>query len=102
MYSVLVQKDHPKTNTLTIVFSGELLIDNAEAIYAEVKSVLGDYDSYVLSTDNVGDIDLSFIQLILALEKELKQKKKNVEKNIQIPETLTELFTNTGFETIKA
>lgn len=102
MYSVLAQKDHPKSNTLTIIFSGELLIDNVEAIYSETKEVLGEYDSYIISAEDVDDIDLSFIQLILSLEKMLKEKNKKVEKKMQIPETLIELFTNTGFETITA
>ena len=102
MYSVSAQKDPQNNKSLEIIFSGELLIDNIENIVSETRKILGNYDSYLISTKEIDDMDLSFVQFILSLERTLQAQNKKVVKKMEIPETFTELFSNTGFETIIA
>lgn len=96
MYTVSVQTEADKPDAVEIIFAGELLIDSIEGIVSETKELLGDYKYYSITATDVEDIDLSFVQFIYSLRAHLLAKRKQLKLHIRIPDTIADLFKNTG------
>jgi len=90
-------KYNNKKGALSIVFSGQLTINNIDKIAESLKSNLKKIKSVNISTDNVENIDLTFIQLLHSIIKSGKETGFEVNTSVNVPNDLKLLLTNAGF-----
>ena len=89
-----------KKGLLDIIFSGQLTINNIDKITDSLRSNIKKPKSVNILSENVGNIDLTFIQLIYSIIKSGKGEGFKASSSIYIPEDLKLLLTNAGFSDI--
>ena len=62
-----------KNKKNTILFKGDLIIENASEIKEQIKSQLRPNNSIFLKFEKIESIDLSFVQIIMSLKKYANQ-----------------------------
>lgn len=83
----------------TIVrFSGQLIINHIEKISSTVKSELKSDKDLTVEIDNPESVDVTFIQLLLAIKATLKANGKSVTINAELSEDVEALIQNSGFQ----
>jgi len=85
-------------NQLTIVFEGNLDLKNINNIKDELISVYSSNNNLLLKITNVQTIDLSFIQLLISLKKELLTSKKECSIELNLNDELNNLLSNSGID----
>ncbi len=85
------------TNTLEI--SGNLVINHIEKIYKEIAEKIDFSRNLNITIQSVENIDITFVQLVLALKKEYSEKQLSLEVVIDLPEDLWTLLKNAGIKT---
>lgn len=83
-----------------ITLEGNLTLQNIAEIKNNLLSRMNGHSAYTLSLVNVKDIDLSFLQVVLALDKYLEQRGKKFDVKFEIPDEMAKLLINAGFEDI--
>jgi len=78
-------------------FSGQLIINYIEKIVEDVKGKVNLQKDLEVVVDNPDAIDVTFIQLILALKSTYSKQDKNVTFSFTLSEELKTLIVNSGF-----
>ncbi|MBR8537044.1 STAS domain-containing protein [Carboxylicivirga sediminis] len=94
-YTVLIDELPEKT---MMRFSGQLIINHIEKITATVKNGLISDKDLQIEVDNPESVDVTFIQLLLALKATLSANGKKVEVNAELSEDIKKLILNSGFQ----
>ncbi|PLX03622.1 MAG: hypothetical protein C0594_10195 [Marinilabiliales bacterium] len=81
-YSVSYRKNR-NSKKAQLSFEGNLAINNIEQIRKDVLTRLYEFEELEISVSNVSGIDLSFIQLLLAIQKTFKKGKVSFDFNIK-------------------
>ena len=90
-------KYNNKKGALSIVFSGQLTINNIDKIAESLKSNIKKIKSVDITTENVENIDLTFVQILYSIMKSGKNDGFEVLASINVPDDLKLLLTNAGF-----
>ena len=90
-------KYNNKKGALNIVFSGQLTINNIDKIAESLKSNIKKIKSVNITTENVENIDLTFVQILYSIMKNGKNNGFEVYTSINVPDDLKLLLTNAGF-----
>jgi len=79
-----------------LTLRGDMDIFEAQSIYAAALAALGDSEASTISIDlmNVRRIDLSALQILIALRRDFESLEQTV--TFHIPEELTERITRSG------
>ncbi len=98
--STMVQFSRSPENSrsATLVFTGLLTIKHIEGIYTNTMDEIQDLDNVEIQIKQVNDLDLSFLQFLVYLETKLNDMGITHKKTIVINELVTDLITNSGFE----
>ena len=91
-------KDEPQK--LTVKFSGNLTINYVEEIVTTIKDKVDFKKSLHINISNPDNIDLTFIQLVISLQKTYLNKKLDFSVSAKIKDDLTLILTNAGFNNI--
>jgi len=83
--------------TLEINVVKEASIKFEQEVHQKIIDVFADYDKYIFNLKNIEVIDLSFIQLLLSIQKTVKSSNKEISFNIELPENLLSIIENSGF-----
>ncbi len=78
-------------------FSGQLIINHIEKITALVNEKLSTSKDLQIEIDNPESIDVTFIQLLLAIKATIKANGKKVSINTELKDELRLLVKNSGF-----
>ena len=89
-----------KQDNLTIKFSGNLVINYIEEIAKEVKEKLDMSKPVHVDIANPENIDLTFIQLVISIQKTCNSKNIDFTASAKIKEELKLVLTNAGFTSI--
>lgn len=77
-------------------FGGDLVINHAEKMAAEVADALAEPANVVLTIDNPGNIDMTFIQLVTAIRHQAQAAGKTFEIHTTLKDDLKELVLKAG------
>jgi len=86
----------PKTQT--VVFEGDLGIKNAENILDTIRTMKFTGESVMINLKSVEKLDITTIQSLRALKRELTAGGKKVEINATLSPETDRLLKNTGFD----
>jgi len=86
------------SNSLTIIFEGDLGIKNAEEIKNTIQTIDISGDSVTMHLKNVENLDITSIQTIMALRIFLNSKGKKTNLLLEIPQNIERLLKNTGLD----
>jgi hypothetical protein len=87
-------------NTQTLIFEGNLGLDNAGAIKKTVESITYECSKVIIHLKNVQKLDITFIQILKALRIFLEVDGKNPEIISLLPSDIERLLINSGFNSI--
>ena len=82
---------------LTIKFSGNLVINYIEEIISSIKEKIDLSKNLHIKISNPDNIDLTFAQLVISLQKTYLQNNREFTISARIKEDLKLLLANTGF-----
>jgi len=85
---------------LTIKFSGSLVINHIEDIISTIKDRIDFTKDLHLNISNPDNIDLTFIQLVVSLQKTVLNKNLDFSVSAKIKDDLSLILTNAGFNNI--
>ena len=91
-------KDEPQK--LTVNFSGNLVINYVDEIVTTIKDKVDFKKSLHINISNPDNIDLTFIQLVISLQKTYLNKNLDFSVTAKIKDDLTLILTNAGFNNI--
>ena len=95
MENFKVKYNHKKGAT-EVVFSGHLCVNNIEKIDESMKANLKKGNSLSITTKQVENIDITFVQLIYSLIKSGKTESFDVQTSITVPKEMEQLLKNAG------
>ncbi len=85
---------------LTVKFSGSLVINHIEDIITEIKDRVDFTKSLHINISNPDNIDLTFIQLVVSLQKSYIDNNLDFSVSAKIKDDLNLILTNAGFNNI--
>ncbi len=85
---------------LTVKFSGSLVINHIDEIITEIKDRVDFTKSLHINISNPDNIDLTFIQLVVSLQKTQIDKNLDFSVSAKIKDDLKLILTNAGFNNI--
>jgi ABC-type transporter Mla MlaB component len=88
--------ENKKNSSINIGLSGLLNITNISEIKKEIDKLLKNKKEIELKIDNPEDIDLSLIQLLIALREEHKMLKNKINIKLELNGGNLELFKRAG------
>lgn len=77
-------------------FGGDLVINHAEKMAAEVREALPEPTDVSVTVDNPGNIDMTFIQLVTAIRHQAEAAGKKFEISSSLKDDLKELVVKAG------
>jgi anti-anti-sigma regulatory factor len=92
--NIKVKKTKTK-NTITV--EKEFAIFNVKDVKGNIDEALEQNKKLVLDMKDMDNLDLTAIQLILALKEKAKDYKKGIEINISLTEQMNQILINSGF-----
>ena len=92
-----IKKPKNNSNKVTVNVTNELSIYNIESIKKEIDQLIETYEILDISINNLNNMDLSGIQYIHAVKKEVQQKGKEINFSFELNEELTNLIVKCGF-----
>lgn len=99
-FQINVKADSDKNNQVTVSFNGSLGISNAFKIKNELEQIEVKGAKYILKFEYLDEIDLSFIQIIIAWTKNITAGKKEVTYQWNVSDDLMQLVQHGGFRQI--
>lgn len=82
---------------ITLDLGARLTIDNLPVFKQKIEDALSRSKSVILKSDYVEDIDLPFIQMVMATERSCEIEKKKLILELNIPDDVAQLLINSGF-----
>ncbi len=86
--------EHDKS---TLMFSGELSVANVSALQQQLLKAASKVSYIDVKVTNVENMDLSFLQLLLAWAQSMKQSGKNLIFDFQLDQEFERIFDESGF-----
>jgi anti-anti-sigma factor len=86
--------EHDKS---TMLFSGELSVANGSALQQQLLKAASKVLHVDVKVTNVENMDLSFLQLLLAWAQSMKQSGKNLIFDFQLDQEFVRIFDESGF-----
>lgn len=83
-----------------IVFSGELIINHVNAIKEELVGSIDFEKPINIVVNNPVNIDITFIQLVLAIKKAYSNKDINCNLQASLSDDIFNLLANSGFKNL--
>jgi hypothetical protein len=93
-YKIVLSKSS-SYNTFEI--SGSLVINHIENIYKELKDKVDFSKKHIFQIEEIESVDLTFVQLLLALKNEFQSFGTDFEVKFNISDEQQLLFSNSGF-----
>jgi anti-anti-sigma regulatory factor len=87
----------PTARATAITLEGDLTLPRAEEMKGLFANALSGADTVVVGFKNVGDIDLSFLQLVCSLHRSAERDKKQVRIEGVAPKVLKETAEAAGY-----
>ena len=81
-----------------ITIEGELTLSNALAVKEELITLLNKNDSLEVDCKSIQQIDLSGIQLLLALKQSAISQNKTIKLECDLPDDISKIIKNSGFD----
>lgn len=81
-----------------LTFSGDLIINHIDKMAAEVKEAIQSPSDAVVVVSDPSNIDMTFIQLLLAIRRQTTEGGKAFEVKSTIKDDLKELIQKSGFD----
>ena len=88
--------DQLDTSGKIVTFSGSLSIDRVQEFKNELMNALTQADTVLLNISRAESVDVSFLQLLYAANKEAKKRKKTFHLTGTVPENLIRAFVLAG------
>ncbi|TRX71620.1 hypothetical protein [Carboxylicivirga sp. M1479] len=79
-------------------FSGQLIINHIEKITEAVNKLINVNKNLQIEVDNPESVDVTYIQLLLAIKATLSANGKSTEINAELKEEIQTLIKNSGFQ----
>ena len=79
-------------------FGGDLVINHIDKMAAQTKETLDTPSDTLVIVDNPSNIDMTFIQLLIAIRKQTTQAGKDFELKTTIKDDLKELLQKSGLD----
>ncbi len=76
--------------------SGDLVINHIDKMTTEIKDALAQPTDVSLVIDNPNNVDMTFLQLVVAIRHSCQQAEKNFEVHSTIKDDLKELVVKAG------
>jgi len=98
-----IQKEHVSESGqkyLKIKMEGDLYLQNSHSIWQQLLKTVEECDHLVVKIENVTDFDLSAIQMLVAIEKEISSKGHKVEWIVDLPYEIKSLLENAGMDVL--
>jgi len=90
-------------NSAEVHISGELRITTVEDFLPELNSVLDKFSKISIIGREISEIDLPVVQLLISINKTLKNEAKEISFDFDLPEISEKSLRNSGlFELIKS
>lgn len=83
---------------LKIKMEGDLYLQNSHAIWQQLLKSVEECEQLVIQIGNVTDFDLSAIQMLVAIEKDISSKGHKVEWIVDLPYEIKSLLENAGMD----
>jgi anti-anti-sigma regulatory factor len=80
-----------------VLFNGVLTIKNAEEIHAKFLEVLGGSGDIVIDTADADEVDVSFVQLLLAARRSAREQGRALSLSAPAEGLLREVLVRGGF-----
>ena len=90
-------KYNNKKGLTEAVFSGQLTINNIDKIVENVKTNLKKGNALKITSKDIENIDITFVQLLLSLVKTGKTEGFDVKIAVELPDEQKQLLSNAGF-----
>lgn len=85
---------------LKLVLEGDLYLQNAHAIWTQLLREVENCPHLQIDVENVTDLDLSAIQMLVAIEKDFTARGHKMSMHFDLPYELKALLENAGMESI--
>lgn len=95
IYSLEVTEEGGKRR---LKFGGDLIINHIDKMTAEVKDALPQPADVAIVLDNPSNIDMTFIQLALAVRRSCAEASKTFEIKAAVKDDLKELLVKAGLD----
>lgn len=89
-----------KKKTAQILLEGELVLGSLHKIREELVETVSQYSTIHVTLNNVTGIDLTGIQLLIAIKNRLETLHKNFSFDIQLNNELNTVITQAGFSAL--
>ena len=96
-YKIEVSTDNTDNQTCKIIITGDTGISNIEKIKNTLMEKIDGYENIRITVKDVLFIDLSFMQLILSLDKSQQFLNKTIKTDIELNREFEDLITSSGF-----
>ena len=81
-----------------IMLSGDLTLQNSAELSQELLKTIDDFESIDVETSEVSNIDISCVQILMALRKTIEAKQRKLRVALNLPESNIELLTKAGIK----
>ncbi len=90
-------EEFTEPNRSSLLFSGDLNVAYASELQQQLLKAASRVFLVDVKVDNVDNMDLSFLQLLLAWAKSVKQSGKNLTFDFHLEQELERIFDESGF-----
>lgn len=87
-----VKKNKNEKEKASFIFEGDLSIKNCQEFLELIKNQANNYKDVLIDIKNVVNLDVTFIQLIIAVKKSFR----TVSVNSELPQQIEEILNNSG------
>ncbi len=84
-----------------VAIKGDLVLDNLETLKEKLIDVISKYKHIDIHIEETEEVDLSFLQLLVAFHKSVAKKKITSTYTVEFPPSVKELLEHTGFRNIQ-
>jgi anti-anti-sigma regulatory factor len=82
---------------VTVLINGDLTLQNSEDIKQELSSIISKYIKITIKSDNIENIDISYIQLLFSIYFYQKKLSIDLDIDIKLNDELESLVKHSGF-----
>lgn len=95
---IITTENIDNTNIRSVIAEGELSLRYINEIREEIKSAIRGAKNLKMIIRNADMIDLSFLQLVISLQKTYEIEKNKISVEFDVDQENRELLTNSGFK----
>ncbi|MDT8411775.1 MAG: hypothetical protein RQ875_04875 [Vicingaceae bacterium] len=96
----LTPSKRKKVRKVKVEIEGDLSIVNIYKVKKEIVSVFENFDIVDINLDKIINMDMSCVQLLLAVKMYYSSLDKEITLKINLPEELKNVITNSGFKSL--